>query len=369
VYATLAAPGSKPLRNVRFAVIANDQGYLPVADLNENEFTICPGERIELLIDFGGRYLAYNDPVTGLRMPAGPLAGKSVYMVNIAGAPFPAGITPQMAGSPFAQMASMMRFDVAAVAPAAVPAVPGCAAGAGATWPGDAVNLRKSCISIPPQIDRDYVAITGLADCPKDALGHPITTGGPCIAAERQLFLNEQVDPTTLMPLGMQINGVPFEYDVTETPRKGTYERWKIINLTVDAHPIHPHLVKAQMVARQRFNKGAYKKVLCGSAACDPAPAVGGLPVVVPDVTPFLTGVARPPAIWESGWKDAMMAYPNEVLTFVAQWEARWPGAAGECTPNNTTCFEPVTAGPYVWHCHINSHEDSEMMRTSLVVP
>ncbi|MFL5261601.1 MAG: multicopper oxidase domain-containing protein [Anaeromyxobacteraceae bacterium] len=22
-----------------------------------------------------------------------------------------------------------------------------------------------------------------------------------------------------------------------------------------------------------------------------------------------------------------------------------------------------------MWHCHINSHEDSEMMRTSLVVP
>ena len=30
--------------------------------------------------------------------------------------------------------------------------------------------------------------------------------------------------------------------------------------------------------------------------------------------------------------------------------------------------YEAVTAGPYVWHCHINSHEDSEMMRTSLVV-
>jgi len=31
--------------------------------------------------------------------------------------------------------------------------------------------------------------------------------------------------------------------------------------------------------------------------------------------------------------------------------------------------YEAVTAGPYVWHCHINSHEDSEMMRSSLVVP
>jgi len=30
--------------------------------------------------------------------------------------------------------------------------------------------------------------------------------------------------------------------------------------------------------------------------------------------------------------------------------------------------YPDVTSGPYVWHCHINSHEDSEMMRTSLVV-
>jgi FtsP/CotA-like multicopper oxidase with cupredoxin domain len=33
-----------------------------------------------------------------------------------------------------------------------------------------------------------------------------------------------------------------------------------------------------------------------------------------------------------------------------------------------TWTYPDVTQGPYVWHCHINSHEDSEMMRTSLVV-
>jgi FtsP/CotA-like multicopper oxidase with cupredoxin domain len=75
------------------------------------------------------------------------------------------------------------------------------------------------------------------------------------------------------------------------------------------------------------------------------------------------------------------------VTTIIADWTPRWagagtvlnpagtpnaPGTAG--CPNGTTgcpapyTYEAVTTGPYVWHCHINSHEDSEMMRTSLVV-
>jgi hypothetical protein len=69
------------------------------------------------------------------------------------------------------------------------------------------------------------------------------------------------------------------------------------------------------------------------------------------------------------------------VTTIVADWTPRWnstgsataPGTAG-CPPGTLGCaapyvYEDVTSGPYVWHCHINSHEDSEMMRTSLVVP
>lgn len=368
VYATATTAGSDPLRNVRFTVIANEQGYLPTALTNQSSFTMCPGERYELLVDFGGRSLAYTDPVTGVKVPAAPLAGQKVYMVNSAGAPFPAGLTPQAIGTPFAQMASVMRFDVLAVGTPATPAIPSCATGQGATWPGDPANPQKSCVGIPPQIDLDFVSITGLLDCPRDATGKPITTGGPCIAAERQLFLNEQLDATTGLPMGMQINGMPFEYDVTETPRAGTYERWKIINLTVDAHPIHPHLIKAQIVSRQTFNRGAYKRALCGTTACDPAPAVGGVPVLAPDVNPLLTGTPRAPSPWETGWKDAMVSYPNQVLTFVAKWDGAWAGSKGECVPNDLTCFEPVTAGPYVWHCHINSHEDSEMMRTSLVV-
>ena len=117
---------------------------------------------------------------------------------------------------------------------------------------------------------------------------------------------------------------------------------------------------------------------------------------VVPDVNglnlagvPFLTGnptYVRPTSV-EGGFKDAVQAPPGMVTTIVADWTPRWnatgaanaPGTAGcpltatgaySCAGLNAASFvyEPVTSGPYVWHCHINSHEDSEMMRTSLVV-
>ena len=133
---------------------------------------------------------------------------------------------------------------------------------------------------------------------------------------------------------------------------------------------------------------GKYKAALCGSATCQPGPAPGNEMQVVPDVTPFLTGVPTlvTDASVEGGPKDAAQAPPGFVTTIVADWRARWLGANGDWratgnAPGSAVCpngqvgctapytYESVTSGPYVWHCHINSHEDSEMMRTSLVVP
>jgi FtsP/CotA-like multicopper oxidase with cupredoxin domain len=117
------------------------------------------------------------------------------------------------------------------------------------------------------------------------------------------------------------------------------------------------------------------------------------VPPVTPDYFSCLTPSvpAYPIDPEEQGWKDAMRAYPGEVLTFVGKWDGSWgpqvaspnaPGAGharnqgfttypvGSSSPKNAKnwTYPMVTSGPYVWHCHINSHEDSEMMRSSLVV-
>jgi FtsP/CotA-like multicopper oxidase with cupredoxin domain len=150
--------------------------------------------------------------------------------------------------------------------------------------------------------------------------------------------------------------------------------------------------VKHQIVARQTFNVGQYKARLCGSTTCQPGPAPGNEMQVVPDVTPLLTGKAAPvlDTSVDGGFKDATQVPPGQVTTIVAKWTGRWkgsgdltlangigtPGVANvpgtTATPATTAAswvYETAYSGPYVWHCHINSHEDSEMMRTSLVVP
>ena len=354
---TRPAPGAKPLNDVPFWIIANDQGYMQrpiLASGPTRNMAMCPGERYELLVDFGAM-----------------LPGATVYMTNVAPAPFPAGITP-MARGPFQEMNVVMRFDVGAALGVGTCTGAIQAGGYPAGFSSNGVAAPGTCIPSPATIvDPNYAA--------QDLRAQAAT------ATVRQVYLNERVDGVTLAPLGMQLNGVPFEYKVTETPKFGSVEVWKYVNLTVDAHPMHPHLVKHQIVSRQGFNVGAYKSLLCGSSTCQPGTSPGLEMQVVPDVTPTLTG--RPTLVTaafdDGGFKDASQALPGEVTTIIAKWQARWnatgpataPGACGG--PGQGACattaagfvFEPVTSGPFVWHCHINSHEDSEMMRTSLVVP
>jgi spore coat protein A len=96
----------------------------------------------------------------------------------------------------------------------------------------------------------------------------------------------------------------------------------------MDAHPIHLHLVAFQILDRQNF-----------SATQDP-------------VTGALTNVkkkgrAKTPSAEEAGWKDTAIMYPGEVTRVIAKFDK---------------------LGRYVWHCHILSHEDHEMMRPYEVI-
>jgi FtsP/CotA-like multicopper oxidase with cupredoxin domain len=106
---------------------------------------------------------------------------------------------------------------------------------------------------------------------------------------------------------------------ITETPALNTTETWEIYNTTVDAHPIHLHLVGFQVVNRQPLDPAA---LLLGN--------------LVP------SGATTQPLPNEKGYKDTVIAYPGQVTRIKATFDI---------------------AGLYVWHCHIVEHEDNEMMR------
>ena len=131
--------------------------------------------------------------------------------------------------------------------------------------------------------------------------------------------------------LGIVSNGalVAKDWDdpITENPTLGSTEIWEMFNATADAHPIHIHEVQFQLVNRQALELDE-----------DDA----GVQSVEP------VGTARPPEPWETGFKDTVISYPGEVTRVRLKFQ---------------------TAGNYVWHCHIVSHEDNEMMRPYRIGP
>ncbi|RII27780.1 MAG: copper oxidase [Geobacter sp.] len=107
---------------------------------------------------------------------------------------------------------------------------------------------------------------------------------------------------------------------ITETPALNSTEVWEIYNTTMDAHPIHLHLVRFAVVDRQNLDM------------------VTMLPVA---------GTVTPPLPNELGYKDTVIAYPSQITRIKAKFDI---------------------AGLYVWHCHIIDHEDNEMMRSYTVI-
>jgi spore coat protein A len=87
------------------------------------------------------------------------------------------------------------------------------------------------------------------------------------------------------------------------------------------------HLVNFQIVSRQKFNASRY-------VPRNPASLQ-------------LLGQPKIPTADEKGWKDTAVMYPGEVTRIRAKFDIK---------------------GLYLWHCHILSHEDHEMMRPFEVI-
>ena len=162
-------------------------------------------------------------------------------------------------------------------------------------------------------------------------------------ASHRAAGLPERaVDGVTLLPArACSSTACPSS---TRSPRRrdtGTREVWQFINLTVDAHPMHPHLVKHQIVAAARRSTWArYKTHLCGARTCKPGPGPGNEMQVVPDVNarswapvPQAPAVPVTAASVEGGWKDAVQAPPGMVTTIVADWTPRWNAGVARQNP------------------------------------
>jgi len=147
--------------------------------------------------------------------------------------------------------------------------------------------------------------------------------------------LQTMIGPVDRDPATGQLGTLTFKDPITERPALGTTEVWEFHNTTEDAHPIHMHLVDYRIVSRQPFTGTLTPKV--NSDASNGA-ILGNI---------ALAGPARAPGAYEGGKKDTAVMYPGEITRVLVTFRRR---------------------GEYVYHCHILSHEDHEMMRPYQVV-
>jgi FtsP/CotA-like multicopper oxidase with cupredoxin domain len=266
----------------------------------EQALLVGPAERADVIVDFS----------------AAPAGTNIVRMINTApDAPF--GGFPDIPADPTTS-GQVMQFaiDPALANPAGDPSTPPAqlalwgtqAAGAvdpelqpatGVSTPRDLALLEEESALLCVTID----AVTGVITLDPNSAPptcDPVLGSLPFAPKAAVLGING-----SLGAAGATIT--LWDDPLVTTPDFGALETWELYNTTVDAHPIHVHLVKFQVVNRE----------VIGSAA------------------------PRPPEPWEMGWKDTVIAYPGEVTRVKATFDI---------------------AGLYVWHCHILSHEDNEMM-------
>jgi spore coat protein A, manganese oxidase len=152
-------------------------------------------------------------------------------------------------------------------------------------------------------------------------------------ATVRHMALREYTDahdePTMIL-----LNARRWDAPIDVRPKLGGTEVWHLINTTPDAHPIHLHLVRFQVLDRQALDSDAYLEAWGANRpgeGPDPIPA-----------RPYLRGKPVVPPLQERGWKDTVRVDAHEVVRIIARFDG-YPGK-------------------YPWHCHMLEHEDNEMM-------
>ena len=128
---------------------------------------------------------------------------------------------------------------------------------------------------------------------------------------------------------------IAWHSPTTENPKKNDTEIWEIYNATGDAHPVHLHLVHFEVLNRQEFTADVIEQ---------PVVQHNGLTGVGFRLENIALGamVPQPAGYIENAPKDMVTALPGQVTRIKTTFDRK---------------------GHYVWHCHILSHEDHEMMR------
>ena len=219
-------------------VIGNDGGYLdrPVkidpAALTNNKLVIMPGERYDVIIDFRGH------------------PNQNLVLTNTAGIPYPFGAPPDPATTGKVlqvRVGSRPLLDLTFNPALAAPVSHGASA-------------RPDQPARQPRDRHGGDGSDGPQDPPADAQRGAQRRDDPL-----EILVNNTKYVGNSRPSFSDFTPITTRWNTTyysELPYEGETEIWEIVNLTVDAHPIHPHLVDFQVLNRQAFDQAGYEAAL-----------------------------------------------------------------------------------------------------------
>ncbi|MDR7037273.1 spore coat protein A [Methylobacterium sp. BE186] len=316
--------------SVTVTLVGTDGGLLPQAitvmdgdGVQEpgEEILLAPSDRVDLVFDFshaGGHSVTLRNvgpdfsPFQGFNAD-GSLAGEETR-----------------AATPDQGVGEVMRFEIAngpAEHDASVADGSVLNRGFVPLDPNDAVETRQLGLFEQEDEFGRVMPMLGVAQDTRDIAGDPVPFG----------------------PLH-------WDHPVTEDPTLGTTEIWNFYNFTEDTHPVHVHQVEYQVLGKSKIVfTDAVNNAGPSAATPDGLPddlngdgritigtigeAPGSADILVGDPVPL-----RPE---ELGAQDTVTVGPGEMLSTIMHFDL---------------------PGTYVWHCHILSHEDNEMMRPFTVV-
>lgn len=282
---------------IPFWQIGTEQGLLP-NPVQRTMIDLMPGERIDVLVNLqsvAGSIVVGDKIVLENYGPDTPYQGPAVYQAVAPPAPVLSATIPEV-----------MEFNVVALGTA----VPGDLNDVAV--PSAATILRPSIAPLAVTAPVRNVSLIEITD----NLGRTMPT----------------IDSRGFMPMGVPI---------TEHIKLNDVEEWDIINTTMDAHPMHLHLVAFQLIDRVKLATFTPPVTdAMNGIFTQPAYTTPVLSTLLPNPTQVL------PDLWEAGWKDTIDCPPGWVTRVKAKFDID---------------------GLYVWHCHILSHEEHDMMRPFMV--
>ncbi|MFD4265793.1 multicopper oxidase family protein [Rhodococcus sp. NPDC058481] len=301
---------------MRFWVIGTEGGLLDVP-VATTHVRLGPGERVDLLVDFGGLD-----------------SGATVELRNDEAPP---GQAAQIGG---VLMPLFCRFRV------------GRSRGFTGSVPQTLRGGRGLPASLPPV---------------------------PAPQVFRNVTLS-QPTAVRLPPSIMSLNNLTYSSADIEMPRQGTVEQWNIVNATNDPHPIHIHLVTFRVLGRQVIETLRYAlhnpQPPIGTRWTPSADPFTISPLIPPE--PWESGfketvIANPNSITRIivyfPTADELGFDPDATFGPATTGRVETPATGHESRVRDIHLGEDhgaAAAAPplrgYVWHCHILDHEDHDMM-------